>query len=163
MSENNAPIKLRLHHLTVDITRQCNLHCAHCVRGDAQDITITPEIIDKLLDQISAVIRLDLTGGEPFLHPEMVEYLFDGIIKRNITVLTVGTVTNGTVCDKRCADAFSKMAEYVKKKLEHIQQANPGLAAPPPSTVGISISRDGFHQASPLYFPEATYQFYKKN
>lgn len=115
-NENNAPMKMKLHHLTVEITRQCNLHCAHCVRGDAQDVTITPEIIDKLLDQIDAVISLDLTGGEPFLHPEMVEYLFDGIIKRDISILTVGTVTNGTICDKRCADAFSKMAEYIKKK-----------------------------------------------
>lgn len=115
MSENNAPMKMKLHHLTVEITRQCNLHCAHCVRGDAQDVTITPEIIDKLLDQIDAVVSLDLTGGEPFLHPEMVEYLFDGIIKRDISILTVGTVTNGTVCDKRCADAFSKMAESATK------------------------------------------------
>lgn len=162
MSENNAPMKMRLHHLTVEITRQCNLHCAHCMRGDAQDVTITPEIIDKLLDQIDAIISLDLTGGEPFLHPEMVEYLFDGIIKRDIPVLTVGTVTNGTVCDQRCADAFSKMSEYVKKKFELVRQANPGLA-PLPSTVGIGISSDGFHQASPLYFPEATYQFYKKH
>lgn len=163
MSENNAPMKMKLNHLVVEITRQCNLHCTHCVNGDAQDVTITPEIIDKLLDQISAVVSLDLTGGEPFLHPEMVEYLFDGIIKRDIPVLTVGNVTNGTVCDKRCADAFSKMAEYVKKKLELIRQANPGFAAPPPSTVSIGISSDIFHQESPLYFPEATYQFYKKH
>lgn len=160
MSENNAPMKMKLHHLTVEITRQCNLHCAHCVRGDAQDVTITPEIIDKLLDQIDAVISLDLTGGEPFLHPEMVEYLFDGIIKRDISILTVGTVTNGTICDKRCADAFSKMAEYIKKKVELIKQAG-GIDIS--STVGISISSDIFHQASRLYFPEATYQFYKKH
>ena len=152
MSENNAPMKMKLHHLTVEITRQCNLHCAHCVRGDAQDVTITPEIIDKLLDQIDAVISLDLTGGEPFLHPEMVEYLFDGIIKRDISILTVGTVTNGTVCDKRCADAFSKMAEYIKKKVELIKQAG-GIDIS--STVGISISSDTFHQASRLYFPAA--------
>lgn len=51
MSENNAPMKMNLMHLVIETNRQCNLKCTHCIRGDAQDVTITPEIIDTLLDQ----------------------------------------------------------------------------------------------------------------
>lgn len=93
MSENNAPMKMKLMHLVIETNRQCNLNCTHCGRGDAQDVTITPEIIDKLLDQIDFIVELDLTGGEPFLHPEIIEYLFDGITRtskmRPDTTLTV--------------------------------------------------------------------------
>lgn len=76
------------------------------LRRDAQDVTITPEIIDKLLDQIDFIVELDLTGGEPFLHPEIIEYLFDGIIKRDIFLFGAGSVTNGTICDQRVADGL---------------------------------------------------------
>ena len=60
MSENNAPMKMKLMHLIIETNRQCNLNCTHCMRGDAQDLTITPEIIDKLLDQIDFIVELDL-------------------------------------------------------------------------------------------------------
>lgn len=161
MSENNAPMKMNLMHLVIETNRQCNLKCTHCIRGDAQDVTITPEIIDTLLDQTSIIFALDLTGGEPFLHPEVIEYLFDGIIKRNIVIFNVGTVTNGTICSQRAADCFSKMEKYVEEQLRLARKNNPAL--PEKGSVGIGISSDPFHKVSPLYFPEATYQFYKRH
>lgn len=127
MSENNAPMKMKLMHLVIETNRQCNLNCTHCGRGDAQDITITPEIIDKLLDQIDFIVELDLTGGEPFLHPEIIEYLFDGIIKRDIFLFGAGSVTNGTICDQRVADAFSKLAKYVNEKVRSAKKDNPAI------------------------------------
>lgn len=163
MSDYTVPVKMNLHHLCVEITRQCNLNCAHCARGDVQDVTITPEIIDKLLDQINFIWKLDLTGGEVFLHPEMVEYLFDGIIKRGIPVFVVGNVTNGTICNQRAADCFSKMAEYVNGLVENMRKKNPSSFQDLKDTVGIGISTDLWHQQSPLYFPEATYKFYKEH
>jgi hypothetical protein len=161
MSESNAPMKMKLMHLVIETNRQCNLNCTHCMRGDAQDLTITPEIIDKLLDQVEFIMELDLTGGEPFLHPEIIEYLFDGIIKRDIFLLGAGCVTNGTICDQRVADAFSKLAKYVNEKMQSAKRNEPKL--PGKGLVGIGISTDPFHQVSPLYLPEATYQFYKRH
>ena len=97
------------------------------LRRDAQDVTITPEIIDKLLDQIDFIVELDLTGGEPFLHPEIIEYLFDGIIKRDIFLFGAGSVTNGTICDQRVADAFSKLAKNVNEKVRSAKKDNPAI------------------------------------
>lgn len=161
MIENNAPMKMKLMHLVIETNRQCNLNCTHCGRGDAQDVTITPEIIDKLLDQIDFIVELDLTGGEPFLHPEIIEYLFDGIIKRDIFLFGAGSVTNGTICDQRVADAFSKLAKYVNEKMRSAKKDNPAI--PDKGLVGIGISTDPFHQVSKIYLPEATYQFYKRH
>lgn len=56
--------------------------CTHCMRGDAQDLAISKEVIDKCLDSIAGVYDLILTGGEPFLEPDIIDYLFDEIIRR---------------------------------------------------------------------------------
>lgn len=45
-----------------EITRRCNLCCAHCFRGDPQNVDISEEIIDRSLDQISSCFSFDVTG-----------------------------------------------------------------------------------------------------
>lgn len=45
-------IKLHIHRLSFEMTRQCNLACAHCARGEAQNAVIKREYIDRVLDQI---------------------------------------------------------------------------------------------------------------
>lgn len=35
--------------LTIELTRRCNMACRHCLRGDAQNRTISTEIIDKII------------------------------------------------------------------------------------------------------------------
>lgn len=154
MSDYTVPVKMNIKHLMIEMTRECNLKCEHCMRGDAQNITITPEIIDKTLDNIETIFSLTLTGGEPFLHPDMIEYLFDGIIRRGIVVGAVSTVTNGTVCDMRSALAFNKIVDYISKNSDPLLKGNIGR---------ISISTDKYHKESPFYFSEATAQFYKKH
>ena len=37
--------KIAIDHLLVEITRKCQLRCAHCLRGDAQNINLSPKII----------------------------------------------------------------------------------------------------------------------
>ena len=44
--------KIAIDHLLVEITRKCQLRCAHCLRGDAQNINMSPKIIDKLLESV---------------------------------------------------------------------------------------------------------------
>ena len=66
--------KYKLNSLSVEITRKCNFKCRHCMRGQAQDVTITPRIIDRLFEQIEDVKgMIGLTGGEVLLAMDMVE------------------------------------------------------------------------------------------
>ncbi|MEV4890246.1 radical SAM protein [Nonomuraea sp. NPDC055795] len=80
----------------VQITERCNLHCAHCF------VSSTREGLDLSLDDLEAKVlprlgrarveRVTLTGGEPFVHPELMR------IVRLITRLgmPVGICTNAT-------------------------------------------------------------------
>ncbi len=78
-----------------EITRQCNLQCEHCLRGDAQNMVISKEIIDKTLDNISAISHLTITGGEPSLHPEIIQYIYEQIVERKIELGSFFIATNG--------------------------------------------------------------------
>ena len=34
----------------IEVTRRCNMQCRHCLRGDAQNVDISNEIIDRFFD-----------------------------------------------------------------------------------------------------------------
>jgi radical SAM protein with 4Fe4S-binding SPASM domain len=59
----------------VQITERCNLHCAHCFVSSTQSgadlplATFTEEVLPRLLR--SRVERVTFTGGEPFVHHEL--------------------------------------------------------------------------------------------
>lgn len=101
--------KLSFNNIAFEVTRRCNMRCEHCMRGDAQNHTISKEVIDRTLDQVLVIGEMLLTGGEPLLEPEIIDYIFDGIIKRKIKILSLVIVTNGTIKDKRVADSLNKL------------------------------------------------------
>jgi len=64
--------------LNLETTRRCNLKCLFCARGHAQNMDMSPVVIDTTLDQLQKnnvyVESLRLNGGEPFLAPDSIEY-----------------------------------------------------------------------------------------
>lgn len=167
MTEKKNPkeIKLCFDRMSFEITRQCNLQCAHCARGEAQDKVIKKEYIDRVLDQIEYVDKITLTGGEPCLHPDLIEYIVDGIIRRGIKVRFFDMTTNGTIRDERIAKAFDKIGDwcakwriYSKSLWESYSNdgsyVNDGMAF-------FRISGDLFHRDFSICKPEETLEFYK--
>ena len=71
MTDNDQLFKLSYKELAIEVTRRCNMQCSHCMRGHAENHTISKEVVDRLLDEVSVVGRLLLTGGEPFLEVSM--------------------------------------------------------------------------------------------
>jgi radical SAM protein with 4Fe4S-binding SPASM domain len=59
----------------LQITERCNLHCAHCFvsSGNWGDHMPLEAIVDRVLPRLvrARVQRLTLTGGEPFVHPDL--------------------------------------------------------------------------------------------
>lgn len=80
----------------VQITERCNLHCAHCFVSSGKsgaDISFE-DIAGKVLPRLrrARVERITLTGGEPFVHPQIMDIcrLAAG------QGLTLGICTNAT-------------------------------------------------------------------
>lgn len=39
--------------VNIELTRRCNMNCEFCARGEAQNIDMSTEIIDKTLDELN--------------------------------------------------------------------------------------------------------------
>lgn len=61
----------------IQITERCNLHCAHCFvsSGNWGEHMRFEDIVDRVLPRLrrARVERITLTGGEPFVHPSIME------------------------------------------------------------------------------------------
>ena len=51
----------------IEISRKCNLYCTHCMRGEAESLTINKEILEKFFDEVKSANVLVISGGEPFI------------------------------------------------------------------------------------------------
>ena len=150
---------LPFHRIMFEITRRCNLRCAHCFRGDPQNVDISEEIIDKTLDQISSCFGFAITGGEPFLVPDKLEYLVDGIIKRKMRFTSFSLVVNGTILDERAQKsvaAINRLATYLYEEIYPHAWAAAGKefdfkrdTADEKLRISISVSVDEFHKNNP--------------
>jgi len=92
-------MNIYLSQLILEVTRQCNMSCEHCMRGDAQNIHMTTEIIDRVLDAVQdhGIGSVTFTGGEPTLNVPIIQYFVDQVKNRKISVGSFFVVTNGKV------------------------------------------------------------------
>ncbi len=88
--------KLYAKYLNIEVTRRCNMACAHCLRGDAQNLDIKLEYITQFLENFQSIHYLGITGGEPSLNPKAMAHILEVCKKNNIQVSRFDIVTNGT-------------------------------------------------------------------
>lgn len=87
-----------IYHLAIEVTRRCNMECAHCLRGDAQAVDMTQEIVDRFVDGLEegmSIGDVTLTGGEPSLNVPIMQYVREAFARKSITVNGFYVVTNG--------------------------------------------------------------------
>ncbi len=83
------------------VTMQCNLNCAYCEDfGSRRNQLVTPapplEDAKRILMVIrSGVDRLWLTGGEPLMHPQLVDLLT--YARQDLKFREISLITNGTL------------------------------------------------------------------
>ena len=143
--------RLTYSNLAIEITRRCNLKCAHCFRGDAQDLNMSPEVIDAFFDHTQAIYRLVFTGGEPFLNLEGMRYFLESAKRHNVLIASVNITTNGTVQTQELIDLIEDYSDYIKKFiLPDINIKN---------CISIAISSDIFHHTD----VETAFEWYKNN
>lgn len=73
----------------IEVTRRCNMCCAHCLRGDAESIDIQEKYIDAFLDNFEKgayISSLTFTGGEISLNIPAIRYTLKAVKERGIAV-----------------------------------------------------------------------------
>ena len=111
--------------LGIEVTRKCNMNCDFCARGQAQNLEISKEIIDKTLDELSDtfIANLRINGGEPLLAQELMIYLLNKIIENNIHVNIISLFTNGTIEPTiELCESISKVIEYLRNDEYNMRQ-----------------------------------------
>jgi MoaA/NifB/PqqE/SkfB family radical SAM enzyme len=119
MSLPTAPFS-HLSTLWIQITGTwCNLHCTHCLNSSGPKHpwlkSLDTETVKRYLKEAEAlgVKEVYFTGGEPFLHRDILELLGFSLRVAPTTVLT-----NGTMVDARMADALASLAKQCSYTLE---------------------------------------------
>lgn len=81
----------------IELTRRCNLQCRHCLRGCAQNVDISDEIIEETMKKFSGqyISRLILTGGEPSLVPEKIMQVIKSATHNIVGIGAFYIATNG--------------------------------------------------------------------
>lgn len=76
---HEAVLHTRLENVAIELTHQCNLRCKHCYSnaGEKRNDELTTDEIRNVLDDAASlgVFNIILTGGEPLLHPDLVDII----------------------------------------------------------------------------------------
>lgn len=124
-------MKYHINNLCIEVTRKCNMNCAHCLRGEAQNMNISTCHIDKLLENVKSVGNITFTGGEPSLNIQAIEYTLRRCKDLSIDVFSFYVVTNGKANTLPLAISCLKWYAYCSSAGEDM--------------CGIALSRDMFH------------------
>ena len=118
--------RLNVRTLLLELTRQCNLNCVHCFRGDSENKYMSVDIIEKVLRNIARINTFLITGGEPLLAIEQLRKINEILKRDRMNISEFVIVTNGTVLTDEIMDILHTINER--------------------SYLEIRISNDKFHE-----------------
>ena len=107
---------------------------------------MSDEVLKEVFRQVKEMYHLSLTGGEPFLAPQVIENMVDIIIDRKIRIHRCTTVDNGTILNDlgiRSVKALNRLGEYIYNSVwSDEERNNPEENLP----ISISISNSTYHK-----------------
>lgn len=115
--------------ILIEVTRQCNLKCDHCLRGEPENKTIKKRHVELLFSQLKEIHLLTLTGGEPALCPSKIEMILSVAKKYEVDIQNFYIATNGTITSDSFILSLIKLWLYCSEN----------------EISGVDISNDNFH------------------
>lgn len=109
--------------LCLTITKNCNLKCEHCLRGDRYNINISDETIKNTFSKINKIGMLVLTGGEPLLSYNTINCInkvIEEIKNNNVKVDKILIFTNGTIYNEYIVKTLKELYNLALSKNECI-------------------------------------------
>lgn len=127
---------MQVYSLILEVTRQCNMCCAHCLRGEAENIDMQKETIDKVLGLVDRIACVTFTGGEPSLNLPLIQYFFDRAEQKGKFPESFWLATNG----KENQEELALLALKTWFK------------CPEKEMCGVALSVDAYHELVPEKF-----------
>lgn len=130
--------KLILNNLSIEMTRQCQLECQHCLRGPSQKSYRLPNLqaLSDFLKNIDYVSSITFTGGEPILVSK--EYWWNIINIFTCNKVSIGSfyiATNGLcLLNKQKENDFYSLITLLYATCDDNEIS------------GVKFSRDNFHK-----------------
>ena len=112
----------------IEITNHCNLECPICIVQNRNNYEMSLDefrgIIDGLIEKEGAIDTVNLSGGEPTIHPHILDFLD---IARRPEIARISISTNGLVIasDLDFCHALAERGVYVNLQLDALR--NPAL------------------------------------
>ncbi len=130
------PRKLELDSLVIEVTRRCFLKCDHCLRGNAQLLSLPIHHADTLFEKVGYVSSLTFTGGEPALVPGLLQQIRHSVEKHNTEIGNFYIATS-------TAAPENTFKNFVIECLEWHLLCNDN------DTSQVNWSNDSFHELNP--------------
>lgn len=124
--------KLVIDQLVVEVTRRCNMRCAHCLRRDARDVDLDEKHIRALLDQTTSISSVTFTGGEPSLAVPVMRRFYELAGEASVTPYSFYVVTNGAENQLELATCCLEMYAASEDR----------------DVCGVALSVDDYHDAA---------------
>lgn len=84
---------MNISRLYIELTRECDLACYYCLRGEAQNLCFDISTLGNMFDGISNVDELIFSGGEPVKGRNIIDVI-SSLIPNNVRILSFKTVTS---------------------------------------------------------------------
>jgi hypothetical protein len=124
------------------------------MRGDAQNIDMTADIVDQTLDkkfsELFSVHSLSFSGGEPTLNVPLIDYILEKMVRNGIPADIVYIATNGKVYSPELVKSFQKFKRRFGENTD----------------LAIHLSNDDFHKEADKrwrrHFDDGIYRLRRK-
>lgn len=150
--------KYHIQELILEVTRECNMHCAHCLRGnipDSENKQMSTDMITEILSHIKHIDHIVFTGGEPTLAILQIKHTIKTLKQLNIPIKDFYLVTNGKQITHKFLCVIDELYDYCmmsrfekqklkdKTPIEQYRCLNWGLEE---FYGGVALSIDSYHE-----------------
>ena len=132
--------------LMLEVTRRCNMKCAHCLRGEAQRLDMDLNTIWKIVNMSDCIGHITFTGGEPTLNIGAIKFFFELAKAKYGHIPPFYVATNGKVKSLQLLNVLAAGYPFVEQGDNEY--------------CGVSISTDIFHEITDEHNPLRSLKFY---
>lgn len=123
---------IHLQHLILEVTQDCNMSCAHCLRGESRQCHMQADTIEHIFRDVRHIEHLCLTGGEPSLVPWVIRQIVYSAERWGCRIDSFFCSTNAAKYSREFMDALDMLFGICTVK----------------EGCGLSVSTDQFHGAT---------------